>query len=165
MSPDIKLKHKEFFNIPKKTFAVVGIDPLAENDNDIIKHPFICCGYYLLTFIFVLACIDFSVVNLDSMNEHTTISVLNQLILVLWKIAVFWIKRQRICKLIKDIWRWNEEGESGILNTQLSQLLQNSSSLERGIILQIFEIVIYSLKGDWMYIKSEEIHLLTGLEH
>ncbi|XP_037821807.1 odorant receptor 45a-like [Lucilia sericata] len=108
MSQDIKLKQKKFFNIPKKTFAVVGIDPLADKKERIIKNPIICCGYYVLTFIFVLACIDFSVKNLDNMNEYTTISVLNQLIIVLWKIAVFWIKRQRICKLIKDIWQWNE---------------------------------------------------------
>lgn len=113
MFQNLRSKHKDYFTIPRKTFSLIGIDPVAECNGVIIKQPINCFGHYILTFIFALASLDYSLRNFDNIDEFTiSISLLNQLILSLWKIAIFLAKRQRIMKLIRHMWQWNENGKA-----------------------------------------------------
>ncbi|KAM7344830.1 odorant receptor 45a-like [Cochliomyia hominivorax] len=105
-----KINREQYFNVPPRTFKFIGLDPLAKNPRDIVKYPIICYSHYLLSFLFGLAIMDFGLKNYHDFEEFIlVISVLNQLILSLWKVGIFLKKRQRIHELIQDILQWNEK--------------------------------------------------------
>lgn len=99
-----KLNNEKYFQITSKTFAAIGVDPMGSNENVIITSPLSCYGQFLMMFLFVMALSHYSLQHISDINELTiSVSLLNQLVIILWKILIYSLKRHRIQNILNDI--------------------------------------------------------------
>ncbi|KAM7343894.1 odorant receptor 45a-like [Cochliomyia hominivorax] len=161
MSQQHKAKHQEFLTVPRITFASIGIDFLALDHRKIFKYPIISCVHYILTLIFAVASLDFCFNSLNDMNEFTfSVSVLNQLFIALWKMVIFFKKRQRIHKLIQQIRVWNMEAKMEDLEI-ISYFGSKTNFVSK---LYYFAVCATGVIGLYRPIAVKIIKIIRGLE-
>ena len=101
-----------YFYVQQLNFALLGINPLADNTKAAVERPLLCYGLISVNFYYFLSIVHYIYANREDYGEIAdAIPVLCQTILVTVKICIFLKKRRDIMDLLKTLNELNVSGK------------------------------------------------------